>query len=176
MSCTGRFNFGGCSRLGRCHQASSVAMPGQSVLTATPRRGVLRLVVLALTLVGFAALHGFGSVAGDGAHCGSAPALRMVADTHGSAESFPPDHHATTPTTHDGGPRADSTTSGHNSDDVTTGCLLALFGALVLVGLRLLRRFAFDITSPRVRHASAWLKGARAPPDPLFLSLCVFRL
>ena len=61
-------------------------MTGQSALTATSRRGALRLVVLALTLVGFAALHALGSVAGDGAHCGSAPALMMVADAHTTAE------------------------------------------------------------------------------------------
>ena len=52
------------------------------------------LVVLALTLVGFAALHAFGSVTGDGTHCGSAPALAMVANPHGTAESSSADHHA----------------------------------------------------------------------------------
>jgi hypothetical protein len=151
-------------------------MSGQSVFAATPRRRMLRLVVLALTLVGFTALHAFGSVAGDGTHCGSAPALTIVADPYGTAESSSADHHATTSTAQHDIVRADATTVGHNSDDVTTGCLLALFGALVMIGLRLLRRFGIDTTSPRVRHASTWLHAARAPPGPLFLHLCVLRL
>lgn len=150
-------------------------MTGASVLTAMPRRGALRLVVLALTLVGFAALHAFGSVAGDGAHCGSAPALMMVADPHSTAESPPPDHHAAAVTASDGGAQADATMPGHHPDDVTTGCLLALFGALVMIGLRLLRRFGTDTTSTRLQHASTWPPG-RGPPGPLFLSLCIFRL
>jgi len=151
-------------------------MTGPNALTATSRHGVLRLVVLALTLVGFAALHAFGSVAGDGTHCGSAPALMMATESHGAAGSSSHDHHATTPTTGGTGVEAGATTSGHDSDDVTTGCLLALFGALVLAGLRLLRGFAIDTTSPQIRHSYAWLRGARAPPEPLFLSFCVFRL
>ena len=59
---------------------------------------------------------------------------------------------------------------------MTTGCLLALLGALALIGLRRLRVFGIDTTSPRVPKAFAWLRAARAPPGPLFLSLCVFRL
>jgi hypothetical protein len=150
-------------------------MTGQSALTATSRRGALRLVVLALTLLGFAALHAFGSVAGAGTHCGSAPALMMVADPHNTAESSLSHDHAAIAIAHGGSARADTTTSGHHSDDVATGCLLALFGALVLIGLRLLRRFGTDTTSPRVRPPLPWRNAARAPPAPLYLSLCVFR-
>ena len=91
---------------GRCgtgsvRPASSVLMTGQSALTATSRRGALRLVVLALAFLGFAALHAFGSVAGAGTHCGSAPALMMVADSHNTDWSSLPDHHAATSATHD---------------------------------------------------------------------------
>jgi hypothetical protein len=151
-------------------------MTGPGMLTAMTRRGALRLVVLALTLVGFAALHAFGSVAGDGTHCGSAPALAMVANPHGTAESSSADHHAPAVTRHNEGVRADATPPGHDSDNATAGCLLALIGALALIGLRLLRRFGIDTTPPQLRHASTWLHAARAPPGPLFLSLCVFRL
>lgn len=151
-------------------------MTGPSVLTATPRRGVLRLVVLVLTLIGFAALHAFGSVAGDGAHCGSAPTLTMVTDPQSTAETPSSNHHAGAVMAHAEGARVDATTPGHSSDDVTTGCLLALFGALVLIGLRLLRRLGTDTAPAQLRHASARLCAARAPPGPLFLSLCVFRL
>jgi hypothetical protein len=149
-------------------------MTGQSAVTAMPRRGVLRLVVLALTLAGFAALHALGSVAGNGTHCGSAPALMLVADAHTTTEESAA--HAAVSTNRDDTTRADTLVPGHSSDDATTGCLLALFGALVLIGLRLLRRFGTDTTSPRVRNASVWLQPARAPPAPLYLSLCVFRL
>ncbi len=140
------------------------------------RRGALRLVVLALTLVGFAALHAFGSVAGNAAHCGSAPALMLVADQPSVAKSHPPGQHATAATAHDERAQADAPTPAHDPDDVTTGCLLALFGALALIGLRLLRRLSTDTTPPQLRHAATWLRAARAPPAPLFLSLCVFRL
>ena len=95
-------------------------MTGPSVLTATPRRGGLRLVVLALTLVGFAAVHAFGSLAGDGAHCGSAPALMMMTDPHSPAESLSPDHHTTGATGQDDQARADATTPAHDSGNLTT--------------------------------------------------------
>src|SRR5829696_2775983 len=123
-----------------------------------PRRGVLRLVVLALTLAGFAAMHALGSVAGDGTHCGAAPALIMMADAHSGTEESAA--HAAVSAAHDGSVRVDTTMPGHSSDDVATGCLLALFGALALIGLRLLRRFGTDTTSPHVRPASVWLHGA----------------
>ena len=148
-------------------------MTGPSVLTAMPRRGVLRLVVVALTLAGFVALHALGSVAGNGTHCGSAPALMLVADAHTTTDHSTA--HAPVSTNRDDITRAVTPIRGHSSEDATTGCLLALFGALVLIGLRLLRRFGTDTASPRVRNASAWLHTARAPPGPLYLSLCVFR-
>ena len=151
-------------------------MAGQSVFAATPRRSVLRLVVLALTLVGFAALHAFGPVVGDGTHCGSASPLTIVADPYGTAESSSANHHVTTSTAQDDSVHADATTAGRNSDDATTGCLLVLFGALVMIGLRLLRRFGINTSPPRVRPASTWLHAARAPPGPLFLYLCALRL
>lgn len=151
-------------------------MNGQSVLTAASRRGGPRFELLALTLVAFAALHAFGSFAGDGTHCGSASALMMATDSHSTAESRSPDHHATAATAHDDRARADATRPAHESGDAMTGCLLALLGALALIGLRLLRRLSTDTTPAQLRHASTWLHAARAPPAPLFLSLCVFRL
>jgi len=159
---------------GSADRASSVPMTGHSATTAMPRRGVLRLVVLALTLAGFATMHALGSVAGDGKHCGSPPALIILADDHGADEMATA--HAAVSTMHDDRTHALASMADRHSDDLTTGCLLALLGALVAIGLRLLRRFGSDTTSPRVRHASFWLQAARAPPDPLFLSLCVFRL
>lgn len=143
---------------------------------AMSRRGGLRLVVLALTLVGFAALHAFGSATADGSHCGSPPAMMVATSPHGATESSSRGHHDLALTDHDSGAYADATTTGDHSDDVTAGCLLALFAALVLIGLRLLRRFVIDTTLAQLQHASMLLRSARGPPAPLFLSLCVFRL
>ena len=158
----------------RLHPSGIIGrMTGQSAVTAMPRRGVLRLVVLAITLAGFAALHALGSAAGHGTHCDSAPALMLVAEAQGATEERAV--HAAVPVDGDASTRASAPAPDHTSDGLTTGCLLALFGAMVLIGLRLLRRFGTDTTSPRVRHTAAWLHAARAPP-PLFLSLCVFRL
>ena len=56
------------------------------------------------------------------------------------------------------------------------GCLLALLGTLVAIGLRLLDGPGTGTASAPARQAMIWLRTARAPPDPLFLSLCVFRL
>ena len=158
----------------RLHPSGIIGpMTGQSAVTAIPRRGVLRLVVLAITLAGFAALHALGSTAGHGTHCDSAPALMLVEEAQATTEERAA--HAALPVNGDASAHAGAPAPDHTSGGLTTGCLLALFGAMVLIGLRLLRRFGTDTTSPRVRHTAAWLHAARAPP-PLFLSLCVFRL
>ena len=153
-------------------------MTGRSALTTVPRcsvLGVLRLVVLALTLAGFVAMHGVASAAG-GAHCGAPPALMATTDAHAVAHGSAADHGTTTAMAHRAGIGAGvgAPVPSPDSDDLMVGCLLALLGALVAIGLRLLGRSS-DNAILNVRQAQAWLRAARAPPDPLFLSLCVFR-
>ena len=57
-----------------------------------------------------------------------------------------------------------------------TGCLLALLGALAALALRLVRLAAGHTASTPASSASPRQRAARAPPQPLFLSLCVIRL
>lgn len=162
------------------NRASSDAMTGHSAMTTDPRRGVLRLVVLALTLAGFVAMHGLASAGGEEAHCGSPAALLLTSDAHGADETrgavdqsvahhdsmLVGDHHT----------RAEAPTSSSDSDELMVGCLLALLAALVAIRLRLLGGPGAVVVSAAARQALAWLRTARGPPDPLFLSLCVFRL
>ncbi len=163
-------------------------MTGENTLTTMPRRGVLgvsgvlRLVVLALTLTGFVAMHGIASAAG-GTHCGAPPAMMATSgahgsDAHGVAHGLTADHGTTTAMEHIAGVVAGvgAPVPAPDSDDLMVGCLLALLGALVAIGLPLLGWFGTTTAAAGVRRAGAWLRAARAPPNPLFLSLCVFRL
>jgi hypothetical protein len=155
-------------------------MTGHSAMTTAPRRGVLRLVVLALTLAAFVAMHGLTAAGGGEAHCGSPAALLLTSDGHSTdgttgALDPPAAHHDSTPgDDHHTG--AEAPTSSHDSDELMVGCLLALLGTLVAIGLRLLDGPGTGTASAPARQALTWLRTARAPPDPLFLSLCVFRL
>lgn len=133
--------------------------------------------VLALTLTGFVAMHGLASAGGGEAHCGSPAALLLATDAHGSdgAVDQPTAHHDST-LVDDHHTRAEAPTPSHGSDELMVGCLLALLATLVAIGLRLLGGRDAVVVSALARPALAWLRTARAPPDPLFLSLCVFRL
>jgi hypothetical protein len=69
--------------------------------------------------------------------------------------------------------------SGNTRDEgekSMTGCLLALLGALVALALRLVRLPAEHATPPPASSTALHERAARAPPQPLFLSLCVVRL
>jgi hypothetical protein len=149
-------------------------MTDPSAMTTAPRRGVLRLVVLALTLAGFVTMHGLASAAADGAHCGAPAALLLTNDAHGTVDQPAAHHDSALVGEH--GTRADAPASSRGSDELMVGCLLALLGTLVAIGLRLLGGSNAGTASAPARQALAWLRTARAPPDPLFLSLCVFRL
>lgn len=143
--------------------------------TPTPRRGVLRLVVLALTLAGFVTIHGLAVVDAGQAHCGLPAALLL---TDGDANPFadqPMEHHDNALVGEHGTPAAAPVPS-RDSDQLMIGCLLALLGTLVAIGLRLLGGSHPGAAFTPARQALAWLRAARAPPEPLFLSLCVFRL
>jgi hypothetical protein len=115
--------------------------------------GVARLVLVAAALVGFLAMHGFDMTDGAGSH----HAVTVEAVLHAPVE----DPHAMAV-----GPASDDAPPLHQV--VMSGCLfilLAAGGAFVL--------FAPTRTTGPYGSAS---RPARAPPRPLFLSLCVFRL
>ena len=147
--------------------------------------GVLRLIGLALALTGFVAMHGVASSA-SGAHCGAPSALLAASDAqggaHGVTDGSTAGHGTSTAVAHFVGVGAgvaaslDAPVPSPDSDDLMVGCLLALLGALVAIGLRLLGWSGTTTAPLGVRRTGAWLRAARAPPNPLFLSLCVFRL
>ena len=143
--------------------------------TPTPRRGVFRLVVLALTLAGFVTMHGFAAADAGQAHCGLPAALLMTDDDAHPFADQPMGHHDNAPVG-EHGTRAVTPAPSRDSDELMIGCLLALLGTLVAIGLRLLGGSHIGAASASARQALVWLRAARAPPDPLFLSLCVFRL
>lgn len=142
--------------------------------TPTPRRGVFRLVVLALTLAGFVTMHGLAAADAGPAHCGLPAALLLTGDDHTVMDQPVAHHDGALVGEH--GTRAAAPAPARDSHELMIGCLLALLGTLAAIGLRLLGGPHAGTALASVRQALAWLRAARAPPDPLFLSLCVFRL
>ena len=136
--------------------------------------GVARLVLIAAALVGFLAMHGFDVTTTTGLHhtpalaaTGSGADGPMVMPGTGAALQDAPDRSMTAaePGKQDGG-----------HDAAMAGCvfvLLALAGGLVLRALRVGVATAAPIGS--VLRAPGRVP-ARAPPCPVFVSLCVFRL
>lgn len=157
---------------------------------ARARYSAFRLVVSALTFVGFVAMHGLASAGGDGSHCAAPLALISSVDTavhgtdHGSAHGMTGSRAAATAGPHAGpavhpaaGPVMTAAgSSGGGGDEAVAGCLLALLGGLIALVLRVLRVSVTGTSSSSARSAPAWARVARAPPRPLFVSLCVFRL
>jgi hypothetical protein len=164
------------------------SVSGRSGAEARSRYDPFRLVVLGLTLVGFMAMHGLASAGGESSHCAVpdtllspvATAVHEMTDVGmidggmingGTGTTAPADVH----------PAVDSTvaspgSTGDGDEKSMTGCLLALLGALVALALRLVRLSAGH-TAPMPASAAAPREcAARAPPPPLFLSLCVIRL
>ena len=167
---------------GRCHasrdaRASSPVMRERNGMTGAGH-GACRLVVLALTLIGFLAMHGIASANGEHSHCAVPDTLISAAGPAG--HDMPGGDATTTAGTHSH-PAADLTlaASGDPRDEggmFMTGCLLALLGAVVALALRLVRLAAGIVTPTPASATFRRRRAARAPPQPLFLSLCVIRL
>ena len=139
--------------------------------------GAFRLIVLALTLVGFVAMHGLASTDGDGTHCDPLHALMSTA--HGSVDDMAGDATATTAAKYPdliASVTFSVQSADHDAHELMTGCLLALLGALAALILRLLRVPAVQSASTTNLSTPSGQWTARAPPHPLFLSLCVLRL
>ena len=157
----------------------------RDVLSTRSAFGVARVALVVAALAGFLAMHGFAMTDGAGSHHAAA-----VASPHTAAVAAP--HTAPPGLTHSGPASADVTSAvtstvtsavtSRDSEDrplhesVMAGCLLvllALTGALMLQlgwatsGLAVLRAAVRTVPRPA---------SARAPPCPIFLSLCVFRL
>ena len=154
-----------------------VTMSGRGAVLARSGWGAFRLIVLALTLVGFVAMHGLASTDGDGTHCDPLHALMPTA--HGPVDDMAGDAPATTAAAHPdliASVTFSVQSADHDAHELMTGCLLALLGALAALVLRLLRVPAVESASTTNLSTPSGQWTARAPPHPLFLSLCVLRL
>jgi hypothetical protein len=132
--------------------------------TGARAAGVVRLVLLAMAATGFLAMHGVaatdpvaGHVSPLDSHAIAAPAMEMPADTAA-------------------GTTAQRGDAGHHHHDDMATCAFILLTVLAGVALHALR-VASGSTTPTLA-AFIWSRRAppRAPPLPIFLSLCVFRL
>jgi hypothetical protein len=126
--------------------------------------GVVRLVLLAMAATGFLAMHGVAATDPVAGHVSPLDSHSLVAPVIDMPLDAGP------------GPDARSGSPGHHQHDDLAACafiLLTVLAAMVLHALGV----APASTSPS-RSASVRARRAppRAPPLPLFLSLCVFRL
>jgi hypothetical protein len=128
--------------------------------------GVVRLVLLAVAAAGFLAMHGVAATDPVAGHVSPLDSHSMAAPAE-PAMAMPDAGH---------GPIAWSGDAGHHHHDDMAACafiLLTVLAGVVLYALGV----AWGGMSPGL---SALLRSRRAPPRapplPLFLSLCVFRL
>lgn len=143
----------------------------RDVLSTGSAFGVARVVLVAAALVGFLAMHGFAMTDGAGSHHAVTVASHNPVPTE-LTHSGPASAADATP---------DVTSTGSEDrplhESVMAGCLFVLL-ALTSGLLRLrLRWITGDLAALRasVRRLPRPAP-ARAPPCPVFLSLCVFRL
>jgi hypothetical protein len=154
-------------------------------LTATALT-VCRLVVLGLTLVGIVAMHGLASTDAAGQHRTPLD-VTMTSGTHAAAPIAPEPPHD--------GPRTDSPSAHafadmpaapavgpvltrgeqHDGHGLMAACVAILLGMLAALALRVLRVGRGTDALPTTTRRGLRGAAARAPPQRLFLSLCVFR-
>jgi hypothetical protein len=148
---------------------------------------VCRFVLLALTLAGIVAMHGLASCDAVGQHR-MAPDVTMASGTPETPPMLPVSVHGDTrtgiPALHAAladmiAPSGDGLVLApgkqHEGHELMAACVVILLGLLAALVLPLLRTFrGLDGILAATRR---WSTGAaaRAPPRPLFLSLCVFR-
>ncbi|GAA1194525.1 hypothetical protein GCM10009608_32470 [Pseudonocardia alaniniphila] len=154
---------------------------------AATRLSAWRLIVLAFTLAGIVAMHGLASTDPAGQHQ-SALDVTMAPGTHepptvpavpahGQGQNAMPAAHAVPV---DLLPRLSDDvvlTPGnqHDGHDLMAACLAVLLGLLAAVVLALLRSWRGPDWIANATRRWSTAAAARAPPRPLFLSLCVFR-
>jgi hypothetical protein len=152
----------------RLNRAGPVTASWGAVNTGTGAfaAGVVRLVLLALAATGFLAMHGVAATDPVAGHVSPLDSHSLMAPAE-PAMAMP-----------DAGPEtiAWSADAGHHHHDDMAACAFILLTVLAGVVLH-----ALGTTSAGTsRKLSAFTRSRRAPPRapplPLFLSLCVFRL
>ncbi|OZM79976.1 hypothetical protein CFP66_23575 [Pseudonocardia sp. MH-G8] len=129
-----------------------------------------RLVLLLLAAVGFLAMHGLAATDPLGAH--HTPITTAGPTTEAATMEHMAGTDRSTPTA------VASVSDPHDTDShaMMTACVFVLLSALAGIALRALFG-RIDGTPPTLlRIAANGRQRTRAPPHPIFLSLCVFRL
>ncbi|MFC5235995.1 hypothetical protein [Pseudonocardia zijingensis] len=134
--------------------------------------GAARLLLLALAAVGFVAMHGVAVTDPGGAHHNPMSVSATVEHTGPSG----PDHarpDADVPTATAPLAGAPDRDDGHALMAACVFVLVSVLGAVVLHALS--GHLGVSPPDPR-RSPGVGHRRSRAPPKPIFLSLCVFRL
>jgi hypothetical protein len=141
-------------------------------VTAGRTVGVVRLVLLGLTLAGVVAMHGLASIDATGVHR-SAVGAAVVPMVEGPAVTGKSGRHGPPAM---GEPRTGMAPGAeHDGHELMAGCVGVLLGLLAAIGLRVLGRAhgGTDLVAPLVGRLVR--SAPRGPPQPIFLALCVVR-
>ena len=149
--------------------ASWTAVNIRTIMTTGSATGVVRLVLLALAATGFLAMHGVAATDPVAGHVSPLDAHSMVAPVEPAAALHDADPAATSEMSSGSG------AASHDHHDIAA-CAFVLLTVLAGVVLHALG-IASGGTYARL-SAFVWSSRGppRAPPLPIFLSLCVFRL
>ena len=134
-------------------------------MTRGSAAGVVRLVLLALAATGFLAMHGVAATDPVAGHVSPLDAHSMVAPVEPAAAM----HDATSEMSSGSG------AASHDHDDMAACAfvLLTVLAGVVLHALGIASGGTYASLSTFIWSSRA---PPRAPPLPIFLSLCVFRL
>ncbi len=149
-------------------------MDSRAVVTRGRAVGVVRLLLLVLAAVGFVAMHGVAATDPGGAHhdpMSVSAALEHPgpsAADHGRPDASAPMAMAMAPLV-----VAPGEDDGHG---LMAACVFVLFSVLGGVVLHALSGYLGASAPDPTRSLSLGERRSRAPPKPIFLSLCVFRL
>jgi hypothetical protein len=131
--------------------------------------GVARLVLLLITAAGFMAMHALAATDPAGVRHSPivVPATSMADPDHAMAAHVHTSGPVATASDHD---------CGHSGHEMATACLFVLLSAPATVAWYALHAALSNTTAAVLRALWRRHGPARAPPRPIFLSLCVFRL
>jgi hypothetical protein len=131
--------------------------------------GVARLVLLLITAAGFVAMHGLAATDPVGVRHSPivVPATSMADPDHAMMAHAHTSAPVATASDHD---------CGHSGHEMATACLFVLLSAPVTVAWYALHAGLGSDGAAVLRAVWRRHRLARAPPRPIFLSLCVFRL
>jgi hypothetical protein len=148
--------------------ASWSAVDIRTTMRSGSAAGVVRLILLALAATGFLAMHGIAATDPVAGHVSPLDAHSVVAPV-GPSEGM----HDSEPAASTMGPEPACDGSCHDDMAACAFILLTVLAGAVLHALGI----GAGRTWPNISNVRWSRRGpARAPPQPIFLSLCVFRL